>query len=101
MKIKKGDTVQIMAGKDSGKRGKVLKADPKRGLVLVEGANLFKKHQRPKKQGEKGETVSIPHFLNAAKVMLVCLSCDKLSRAGFREEDGKKTRYCKKCQAAI
>ena len=101
MKIKKGDIVQIMAGKDNRKRGKVLKADPKAGSVLIEGINLFKKHRRPKKQGEKGEVVTVPHFLNISKVQLVCPSCDKPVRAGFREENGNKTRYCKKCQGIL
>lgn len=101
MKIKKGDKVQIMVGKDSGKQGKILKVNPKANLVLVEGVNLIKKHQRPKKQGEKGEVVSIPHFLNVSKVGLVCQSCDKPVRVGFRGDGEEKARYCKKCQATI
>lgn len=101
MKIKKGDNVQIMAGKDRGKQGKVLSADRKGGRILVEGLNLLKKHRRPKKQGEKGEVVSIPAYFPVSKAMLVCNSCSKPARVGFRQEGEIKVRYCKKCQATI
>jgi large subunit ribosomal protein L24 len=101
MKIHKGDTVQIMVGKDKGKQGKVLTVNSKEGLILVEGINLVKKHQRPKRQGEKGETISMPKFLNVSKAKLICQFCNKPVRVGFRKEGEKKTRYCKKCQATI
>lgn len=102
MNIHKGDNVQIMAGKDLGKRKKVIGVDPKEGKILVEGVNLYKKHQKAKRSGEKGEIVTMPKFFDASKAMLVCGSCDKPARVGYRiEEDGKKTRYCKKCQAQI
>lgn len=101
MKIKKGDNVQIMVGKDRGKKGKILKSDPKSGMVLVEGLNLVKKHRRQRKQNEKGEVVSIPQYLNISKVMLICASCGQPSRTGYKIEGENKARYCKKCKAVI
>lgn len=101
MKIKKGDNVQIMAGKDRGKQGKVLSVNIKESRILVEGLNLLKKHRRPKKQGEKGEVVSIPAYFASSKAMLVCVSCGKPTRVGSRKEGEIKVRYCKKCQATI
>jgi large subunit ribosomal protein L24 len=101
MKLKKGDNVQIMVGKDSGKQGKVSRIDARDGKIMVEGLNLFKKHQRPKKQGEKGEVVSIPRPIRVENVMLVCGSCAKPTKAGSKLENEVKSRYCKKCQATI
>lgn len=101
MKIKKGDNVKIMTGKDRGKTGKVIKVDEKSGRLAVEGVNLYKKHVRPKRQGEKGEVVSVARPLAASNVMLVCSSCSRATRVGFRVDDGNKTRYCKKCKVAI
>lgn len=100
MNFKKGDQVQIMSGKDRGKRGKILAVNIGNGRILVEGVNIFKKHQRPKRQGEKGEIVSVGRYLNASNAALVCGSCDKPSRVGYRRENEVKVRYCKKCQAA-
>lgn len=69
--IKKGDMVRVIAGKNRGKSGKVLRAFPKKDNVIVEGLNLYKKHVRPKRQGEKGETIQVArpiHISNVAKV---------------------------------
>ena len=101
MKIKKGDTVKIMVGKDNGKTGKVLRVDIKTNKILVEGLNVAKKHRRPKKQGEKGEIVTVAKPLNLSKVMLVCPNCKKITRVGLEFLAGKKSRYCKKCKVAI
>ncbi len=101
MKIHKGDNVQIMACKDKGKRGKVLKVNLKTGKILVQGLNMFKKHQRPKKQGDKGEVISVSRFLNVSNAMLVCSSCDKPARTGYKIEGDSKSRYCKKCKAIL
>jgi len=101
MKIKKGDTVRILLGKDRGKSGKVSHADPKNGRVTLENLNLFKKHVRPKKQGEKGETVQVPRPVRISNVALVCPSCGKPTRVGVRREKNVRTRYCKKCNASI
>lgn len=99
MNIKKGDQVKIISGKDRGKSGTVLKTFPTDSKLSVDGLNLFKKRSRPKKQGQKGETVLVPRPLFASKVMLVCQNCKKGARIGFRVEGEKKVRYCKRCEA--
>ena len=101
MNIKKGDTVKILAGKDRGKSGKVMHADAKTSKVSLEGLNLYKKHVKPKKQGEKGQTVSIARPMDISNVAIVCASCNKQTRIGFRMDGDKKVRYCAKCKAAI
>jgi large subunit ribosomal protein L24 len=101
MKIKKGDNIKITAGKDSGKTGKVLKVLPSKNKVLIEGLNLYKKHVRPKNQGEKGQMVSVPRPIDASNAMLVCPSCGRAVRAGYKIEEKTKKRYCKKCSALI
>ncbi|MDO8601580.1 MAG: 50S ribosomal protein L24 [bacterium] len=68
MSVKKGDTVTILKGKDTGKSGKVLRVFPKENKVLIDGLNLFKKHKRPTKQGQKGEMVSLPRPINRSNV---------------------------------
>ena len=101
MNIHKGDTVKIVSGKDRGKAGTVLRAMPDDGKVIIEGLNLVKKHSRPRKQGEKGQVVSVPRPLTASKVMLVCTSCKEPTRVGSRMDGARKVRYCKKCKAKI
>ena len=102
MKIHKGDTIKVLSGRDAGKTGKVLSADIKVGTILVEGLNLVKRHSRPKKQGEKGQIVSLAAPLNVAKVMLLCPGCKQATRVGYRfEKDGTKSRFCKKCNSRI
>ena len=97
MKIKKGDIVLIISGKDRNKKGKVLKSFPKEGKVVVEGVGLIKKHQRPKKGGEKGQIVQIPSKINVSNVEIICPNCKKITRIGFKIIEGKKYRSCKKC----
>ncbi|MEK7162834.1 MAG: 50S ribosomal protein L24 [Patescibacteria group bacterium] len=101
MKIKKNDTIKIIAGKDRGKSGKVLKVFLEKNKILIEGLNLYKKHVRPKKQGEKGQLVSVPRPINISNVMLICSSCGKTSRISYRFDVEKKIRICKKCGASI
>ncbi len=101
MKIKKGDKVKIISGKDKGKEGKVIKVIQSIGRVSVEGVNVYKKHVRPKRQEEKGEVVSVARPLSLSNVMLVCPACGKATRGGFLVEEAKKTRVCKKCGATI
>lgn len=99
MKIKKGDTVKILSGKDRGKIGTVLHAEPDGARVTIEGLNVFKKRSRPKKQGQKGEIVLVPRPMPASKVMLICTNCKNPTRVGFRMDGPRKVRYCKKCKA--
>jgi large subunit ribosomal protein L24 len=98
-KIKKGDTVKIMSGKDKGKSGRVLKVFPKDNKVIVEGLNLLYKHARPKKEGEKGQRVQVSAPLYISKVMFVCPKCSKAIRIAYKVlADGRKTRWCRKCK---
>ncbi|KKT90887.1 MAG: 50S ribosomal protein L24 [Candidatus Jorgensenbacteria bacterium GW2011_GWA2_45_13] len=101
MKIKKGDKVKIISGKDKGKEGKVIKILQATGRISVEGINVYKKHVRPKRQEEKGEVVSVTRPFSFSNVMLVCPACGKATRGAFSVEDAKKTRICKKCGATI
>lgn len=101
MDIKKGDTIKIIAGKDRGRTGKVLRVFPERDRVAVDGINLYKKHSRPKKQGEKGEIVEILRPFHISNAQVVCSSCSRATRVGHRFEGSKKIRFCKKCQAAL
>ncbi len=101
MDIKKGDMVKIMSGKDRGKTGKVLYIFPEKNRLTVEGANIYKKHVRPKKQGEKGETVEVARPLNRSNVLVICPSCGKPTRLGRRKEKKDTIRYCKKCNNPI
>lgn len=101
MKIRKGDTVKILSGKDRGKSGKVVNVDLRKNKLTVEGLNVFKKHVRPRREGEKGEVVQVTRPMAIAKVMLICPSCGKATRIGFRIDDNKKIRICKKCNATI
>jgi len=101
MKIKKGDTVLVISGKWKGKTGKVLRAFPREFKVLVEGVNIVKKHQKPKRTGEKGQILEIPKPIPVSKVKLICPSCKKATRVGYKIEKNGKFRVCKKCGAKI
>ena len=101
MKIKKDDKVVVLSGKDKGKQGKVLIADPKGAKVVVEGVNVATKHQKPRKQGEECGIIKVETPIYASKVQLVCPKCGKPTRVGFKVENGKKTRICKKCGAEV
>ncbi len=100
--VKKGDTVQIISGKDRGKQGKVLEVSPKEGKVIVEGHGMVTKHVKPRKMGEQGGIVKAEGAMYASKVMIVCPKCGKPTRIGHQiAEDGTKTRVCRKCGASL
>ena len=101
MKVKKGDQVLIISGKDKGRTGKVTRALPKDRMILVEGINLKKKHVRPKKEGEKGQVVDIPAALDVSNIKLICPKCGKAIRVAYEIKDGIKKRICKKCKSEI
>jgi len=101
MKIKKGDNIQIISGKDRGKRGKVLRTFPKDRKIIGEGLNIIKKHVRPKRSGEKGQRVEFPAPFAVSKAILICSNCGKLTRIGYRLEKNNKVRICKKCKGEI
>lgn len=101
MKIKKNDQVKIIAGKDKGKSGKVLRVLAEENKVIVEGANIIKKHVKPRKEGEKGQRVELPGKTNISNVMLVCPKCGKDSRVEYKVTEKDKFRVCKKCKAEL
>jgi len=102
MHIKTNDMVIILSGRDKGKQGKVMSAHPKAGKVLVEGVNVGKRHKKPRKQGQPGGIISKETPVYASKVMRVCPKCDKPTRPAHSfDDDGKKSRVCKKCGAEI
>jgi len=101
MKIKKGDTVLLITGKDKGKKGKVLQSLPSKNKIVAENLNLRKKHVKPKKSGEKGQIIEFPTPFNVSNASLICPKCSKPSRIGYLIENGKKFRFCKKCKSKI
>ncbi len=102
MKIKKGDQVRIIAGKDKGKAGKVLRTFQGEKKMTVEGLHLVTKHIRPRREGEKGQRVKIPAKLDVSNAVLICPKCGKPARVYYKQaEGGSKLRICKKCQAEI
>lgn len=106
MNIKKNDKVKILAGKDKGKIGKVLQVSPAEGRVSVEGLNLLIKHLRPNRNGEKGQRIEFPAFIDLSNVALICPKCGKPTKVGFKTlklegNKSKKFRVCKKCQETI
>ncbi len=102
MKIKKGDKVKIIAGKDQGKEGKVLVIFPEKERLTVEGLNLVVKHMRPRRSGEKGQRIQFPSSMRASNILLVCSKCNKPTRVGYKIlENKKKVRMCKQCGEVI
>ena len=101
MKIKKGDTVEILAGNDKGKQGEVLEVIPKSEKILVKGVNVRKKHVKPRKQGEEGGIIPVECSIHSSKVNVVCPKCNKATRIGIEKEGKEKVRVCKKCGAEI
>ncbi len=101
MKIKKNDQVLIISGKDKGKKSKVIQAFPRESKVLVEGINLMKTHQKPRKSGEKGQIVELPKPIDISNVKLICPKCGKATRVGYKIVEKKKFRICKKCNQEL
>ena len=109
LKIRTGDVVEIITGKDRGKRGKVLVANRLEGRLIVEGRNLARKHSRPRPvpgtrggQMTPGGVIEIEQPVDISNVALVCPSCEKTTRVGYETlADGRKVRACKKCSSQI
>ena len=105
--VKTGDTVMVMSGEDKGKTGKVQKAFPATGKIVVEGVAMVKKHQKPRGQGMQGGIIDQEAAIPVCKVMLVCPKCKKPTRVGYTFADGegklsrRKHRVCKKCKAVF
>ena len=108
MNVKTGDTVIVISGegrkqKDKpAKKGKVQKVFPETGRIIVEGVNIVKKHQKPRGQGMPGGIVEKEMPIHVSNLMVVCSACGKPTRVGYRyTEDGKKIRFCKKCNETL
>ena len=97
MKIKKGDTVEVLSGNDKGKTGEVLEVIPKMQRVIVKGINVRKKHVKPRKQGEEDGIIPVECSIHSSKVNVVCPKCNKATRVGVIKEGKEKIRVCKKC----
>ena len=101
-KVKKNDLVMVIAGKERGKSGRILRIFAKKDRAIVEKINFIKRHQRPTSQQRQGGIIEREAPLDLSNLMLICESCNKPIRVGKKAlEDGKKARYCKKCGEMI
>lgn len=101
-KIRRGDTVQVVKGKDLGKKGKVLKIFTAKRRALVEGVNFLKKHKRKSQKDQQGGIVSIESPIGLGNLMVVCKSCSRPVRVGFKvQENAAKVRFCKACKETL
>ena len=104
IKIRRGDTVQVISGREKGQRGEVLRVLPKAKRVLVQGIAMRKKHQRQVQAGGRTMSPGIIHFeapIDLSNVMVVCPKCGELTRIRIIREDGERKRVCKKCDAVL
>ena len=102
LSVKRGDTVAVIAGRERGKRGKVLRVVPRRQRVVVEKVNMIKRHQRPTQKLRQGGIIEREGPLHVSNVMVVCPKCDRPTRTGVQQlADGKEVRMCKRCQETI
>ena len=100
--IKKGDMVVVLTGKDKGKQAKVLQVFKKNNKILLEGMNIFKRHERSRKQGKKGQIIERVMPMEISNVSLYCTKCKKGARIGIKiGKNGQKTRVCKKCNSNL
>jgi large subunit ribosomal protein L24 len=100
--VKKGDTVRVLAGRDKGKEGQIIRSIPKENRVVVEKVNLVKRHQRPTPDFPEGGIITKEAPIHVSNVMIICKSCKKPTRIAHKFlENGKKVRACKKCGATL
>ena len=101
-KIRRNDIVQVISGRDGGKKGKVLRLFPLEKRAIVEGINLVKKHQRRTQQDQQARITQIPSSIDLSNLMLVCKNCNKPTRVGrVILSDGTSSRICKKCKEPV
>ena len=101
-RVRRNDTVEVMTGKDRGQRGEVRRVVTGSGRVVVSGVNIAKRHRRQRNVNEPSDIIDVEAPIHASNVRVVCRSCDAAVRVGFRRlEDGRKVRYCKRCDEAI
>jgi large subunit ribosomal protein L24 len=99
MKIKKGDSVVMLNGKDKGKKGTVTKVAAQTETLIVEGLNMVKRHTKARQQGQKGQVIAKERLVKASNVALICKACGKPTRVGYRVTETSKVRVCRKCGA--
>jgi large subunit ribosomal protein L24 len=97
MKIRKGDTIKVLYGKDAGKRAQIIAVDTKKKMVVADGVNVYKRHIKGDGRNRNSEIVNIVKPMPVSKVMLICPLCNKATRVEMKIENGKKVRFCKKC----
>ncbi len=101
-KLKKGDTVEVIKGEDTGKKGRIIQVFPERNRALVEGINIAKKATRPNRQDQQGGIKSVEMPISIANLMFFCKHCNRAVRIGFTTlKDGTKSRICKDCKEVI
>jgi len=101
MKIKKGDKVKVVTGKDKGREGVVEKVYKKQDKATIPGINIYKKHIKKNEKMPQGGVVELPRPIKISKVQLICPKCGKMTRVGYEVKKGKKNRVCKKCKSNI
>ncbi|MDP2648152.1 MAG: 50S ribosomal protein L24 [Candidatus Yanofskybacteria bacterium] len=103
VKIKTGDTVQMLGGKDRGKTGKVLRVSKGDGKAVVEGLNTVKRHLRARKQGQKGQIIARERWVSLSNMAVMCKACGKATRVGYQlgQAGADKIRICKRCKAQL
>lgn len=101
MKIKKGDKIKVLTGKDNGREGTVERVYAKADKLLITGINMFKKHIKKNEKMPQGGTVEVPRPIDVSKIALVCPKCKKITRIGYEVVKNKKYRICKKCKSRV
>lgn len=101
MKLKKGDKVAVIAGKDKGKDGLVEKVYKNMNKVMIMNINMYKKHIKKNKDMPKGGIVDLPRPIDVSKLMFICPKCTKQARLGYKVEKDKKTRICRTCKEVV
>jgi len=101
MKIKKGDKIKVILGKDNGREGTVERVFSKTNKALIAGVNIYKKHIKKNEKMPQGGTVELPRPIDLAKIALICPKCKKVTRVGFEIVKNKKYRVCKKCKSKV
>lgn len=101
MKLKKGDKVKVIAGKDKGREGVIERVYKNTGRIVIPQVNLYKKHVKKNQQMPQGGVVEVPRALDVSKVMFVCPKCGKLARLGYEVKGERKYRICKKCKSQV
>lgn len=101
LSLRKGDRVQVIAGKDKGKKGKILRVNRVKNTVIIEGVNLIKKHAKKTQKNPKGGIVQSEGPLNISNVQMLCPSCGQLTRLLVKVSDKERIRACRKCEAQV